>query len=150
MQDFPTAHTGRQRPGPREARTRDEKAQRTEPIERPTGDGVHRRGAGEAASRAAHHRPDDRPRPPAASGVPVHGCAEAPGGARGHRLRGRASTGALTPCAAAPASTLHAPTQQAPGGGPVLHRGTRSRRNRPFRKVFTGVVRRTPENSLFA
>ena len=68
---------------------RDEKGQRTESIERPTGDGVHRRAAGDAAARAAHHRPDDRPRPPSASGVPVRGCAQADSGGRGRGLRGR-------------------------------------------------------------
>ena len=62
---------------------RDEKDQRTEPIERPRGDGVLRRGAGDAAARSAHPRPDHRPRPPAASGVPVRGCAQAVG--RGRR-----------------------------------------------------------------
>ena len=60
-----------------------EKGQRTEAIERPRGDGVLRRAAGDAAARSAHPRPDHRPRPPAASGVPVRGCAQAIGGGRG-------------------------------------------------------------------
>ena len=62
---------------------RNEKGQRTKAIERPTGDGVLRRGAGDAAARSTHPRPDDRPRPPSASGVPVRGCAQAVGGGRG-------------------------------------------------------------------
>ena len=61
---------------------RNEKGQRTEPIERPTGDGVHRRAAGDAAARSAHPRPDDRPRPPSASCFPVRSCAQAVGGGR--------------------------------------------------------------------
>ncbi len=60
-----------------------EKGQRTEAIERPRGDGVLRRAAGDAAARSAHPRPDDRPRPPASSGVPVRGCAQADGRRRG-------------------------------------------------------------------
>ena len=62
---------------------RNEKGQRTEAIERPRGDGVLRRAAGDAAARSAHPRPDHRPRPPAASGVPVRGCAQAIGGGPG-------------------------------------------------------------------
>ena len=38
---------------------------------------------GDVAARSAHPRPDHRPRPPAASGVPVRGCAQAVGGGRG-------------------------------------------------------------------
>ena len=63
---------------------RNENGQRTEAIERPTGDGVHRRAAGDAAARSAHPGPDDRPRPPAASGVPVQGLRPS------HRRRTRA------------------------------------------------------------
>ena len=47
-----------------------EKGQRKEPIDGPPGAGVHRRGAGDGAAWAAHHCPQHRPLPPAASGVP--------------------------------------------------------------------------------
>ena len=67
---------------------RNEKGQRTEAIERPGGDGVLRRAAGDAAARSAHPGPDDRPRPPAASGVPVHSRAQATNGGRGRGLSG--------------------------------------------------------------
>ena len=90
----PAVHTGGRTPkhGGSDDRTvgvgshggeQNEKGQRTEAIERPRGDGVHRRGAGDAAAWSAHPRPDDRPRPPSASGVPVRGCAPAGGGGRG-------------------------------------------------------------------
>ena len=59
---------------------RNEKGQRTEAIERPTGDGVHRRAAGDAAARSAHPCPDHRPLSPSASGVPVHSRAQATNG----------------------------------------------------------------------
>ena len=51
--------------------------------------GILRRGAGDAATRAAHPRPDDRPRPPSASGSPVRGRAQADIRGRARRLRGR-------------------------------------------------------------
>ena len=60
---------------------RDEKDQRKEPIDESPGECkavvavLHRRGAGDAAARAAHHCPDDRPRPPATAGFPARGCA---------------------------------------------------------------------------
>ena len=64
-------------------RERNEKGQRTEAIERPRGDGVLRRAAGDAAARSAHPGPDYRPLPPSASGVPARSCAQAVGGGRG-------------------------------------------------------------------
>ena len=67
----------------------DEKGQRTETIERSTGYGVLRRTAGDGPARAAHPGPDDRPRPSAASGVPVRSCAQAACGGRGRGLTGR-------------------------------------------------------------
>ena len=67
---------------------RNEKGQRTEAIERPTGDGVHRRAAGDAAARSAHPGPDDRSRPPTASGGPVHSRAQAANGGGGRGLSG--------------------------------------------------------------
>ena len=87
---------------------RNEKGQRTEPIKRPTGDGVHRRAAGDAAARAAHHRPDDRPRPPSASGGPARGFAQSTSGARGRAVRGRPTW--------IPASTLDSITSANPTG----------------------------------
>ena len=57
-----------------------------------------RRAARDAAARAAHPRPNDRPRPPASSGVPVRDCAQADSGGRTRGLRGRP--------ARIPASTL--------------------------------------------
>ena len=134
-------------PGPREARTRDEldeKAQRKEPTERPTGDGVHRRGAGDAASRAAHHRPDDRPRPPSEAGVPVHGCAQAASGARGHRLRGRTAR----PSSFEP----HPVRRRFDAAGPrrvaqFCIDGLALAGTRPFAKVFTVTDRPTPKSA---
>ena len=46
------------------------------------------RAAGDGPAWAAHPCPDHRPRSPAASGVPVRGCAGAAGGGRGRRLSG--------------------------------------------------------------
>ena len=48
-----------------------------ETIDQSPGDGALRRAAGDGAARSAHPGPDDRPRPPASSGVPVRGCAQA-------------------------------------------------------------------------
>ena len=85
---------------------RNEKGQRTEPIERPTGDGVHRRAAGDAAARSAHPCPDDRPLSPSASGVP------GPQPRPGHQRRVRTETERLTepssaaPCVCVPLSPL--------------------------------------------
>ena len=62
---------------------RNEKGRRKKAIDRSTGDGVHRRGAGDAAARSAHPGPDHRPLPPSASGVPARSCAQAVGGGRG-------------------------------------------------------------------
>ena len=87
---------------------RDEKRQRKEPIDQSPDDGVLRRGAGDAAARAAHHRPDDRPRPSSASGGPVRGFAQATSGARGRGVRGRP--------ARIPASTLDFITSANPTG----------------------------------
>ena len=64
----------------------DEKGQRTETIERSTGYGVLRRTAGDGPAQAAHPGPDDRPRPSAASGVPVRSCAQAACEGRGRGL----------------------------------------------------------------
>ena len=50
--------------------------------------GLLRRAAGDGPAWAAHPCPDHRPRSPAASGVPVRGCAGAAGGGRGRRLSG--------------------------------------------------------------
>ena len=50
--------------------------------------GLLRRAAGDGPAWAAHPGPDDRPRSPASSGVPVRGCAGAAGGGRGRRLSG--------------------------------------------------------------
>ena len=47
-----------------------------------------RRAAGDSAAWAAHPGPDDRPLPPAASGVPVRACAQTAGGGRGRGLSG--------------------------------------------------------------
>ena len=65
---------------------RDEKRQRREPTDQSPGCGAAgianalRRPAGDGAARASHPGPHDRPRPPASSGVPVRGCAQAASG----------------------------------------------------------------------
>ena len=59
-----------------------------ETIDQSPGDGALRRAAGGGPARIAHPGPDHRPRSPAASGVPVRGCAGAAGGGRGRRLSG--------------------------------------------------------------
>ena len=85
---------------------RNEKGQRTEPIKRPTGDGVHRRAAGDAAARSAHPGPDHRPLSPSASGVPVHSRAQATNGGRGRRLSGSREPSSAAPCVCVPPSPL--------------------------------------------
>ena len=104
--DFSIVDTGRRTPelagtppplspGPDNAQTgreRDEKRQRTEPIDESPGDGgadvaaLLRRAAGDIAARAAHPGPHHRPRPSTAAGVPVRHCPGASCGGRGRRL----------------------------------------------------------------
>ena len=118
MSNISAAHTGgaRQdrRAWPSHRRERDEKRQRTEATDQSPGDplesedraeagiaDVHRRAAGDDAAGATHPGPDHRPRPPAASGVPVRGCAGAalrrPGTERPGTERLTAPTSALLP-----------------------------------------------------
>ena len=56
-----------------------------ETIEQSPGDGALRRAEGDGPAWAAHPCPDHRPRSPAASGVPVRGCAGAAGGGQSWR-----------------------------------------------------------------
>ena len=104
--DFSIVDTGRRTPelagtppplgpSPGNAQTgteRDEKRQRTEPIDESPGDGggdvaaLFRRAAGDTPARAAHPGPHHRPRPSTAAGVPVRHCAGASCGGRGRRL----------------------------------------------------------------
>ncbi len=59
-----------------------------ETIDQLPDDGALCRAARDDEARSSHPGPDDRPRSPAASGVPVRGCAQAACGGRGRRLSG--------------------------------------------------------------
>ena len=131
----------------------------TETLDQSPGEGgagiavVLRRAARDGPAWAAHPGPDHRSRPSARAGVPVHGCAQAARGARGRRLRGRAARIPSFDTSSRPVrrrSGVHvarSDTAGLRGAAQSCIEGLALAGTHPFKKVFTGAVRRTVKSA---